>query len=775
MRIGVFGNGTLTISNRGLVIDNAGTDGAAASVGWQSGSIGKVIVESGGTWTNYGNLVVGDAGNGTVTQGSLTDSTVAGGMVTATGDLVLGNQATGNGTYNLTNGAAASVTGNTFVGVAGTGTFLNDGSTHTTNDLIIGEESGASGGYTLQNDGTTTVSGFLDVGEHGTGTYSQTSGTTTIGTSLDLGRCGGAGCLGMSDTDTGVGSGTVNLSGGSMQVGTFAVVGDQGKGVFNQSGNSTVVVANGLDVGRNAGGNGTYNLHGTAALTITNGSLNIGAFDPTATGIFNFNTTGGDDATITFTDSGKSLVVGNEGNGTFNQGGGYVNLAAQGATLQIGANAGSNGNYNMTGGTLEDSLTVGDAGTGTFTNSGGTHTVTGNLTLGNQSTGNGTYNLSSTGSLAVSGNEIVGANGTGKFDQTGGSNSASGTLIIQQNSGSAGEYDLSGGTLNVANITNNGTLKYTGGTLNPVGTLANNGSITLGATQNITVTSAYTNANFGTGNSFNKLADVTTTGGQIQAAGTTAQTLTGNVTNGATATPTLSFGNVHVGTTTTENYQINNVGSGGPSLLGAIQTSVNGGNLTDSRLSGTGVTASNYGPITQGTNTGNLAVTFNASSAGALTGQAVHIANNFGNVAEQTLSVTGAAYNLASSNTIAPITYGVVHVGAGGGSITDYLSITNTAPTGAFTEGLDSSFGSFSGTGGSLITTSGSISNLAAGATNNSSMGVTLNTTAVGVVNGTITVLQDSNGSIDGMGNTGAGRSDAGRDRDSGDGDHRHQ
>src|SRR5208283_5217750 len=139
------------------------------------------------------------------------------------------------------------------------------------------------------------------------------------------------------------------------------------------------------------------------------------------------------------------------------------------------------------------------------------------------------------------------------------------------------------------------------------------------------------------------------------------------------------------------NYSIANTGTSGPSLIGAIQTNVNGGNITNGALSGSGVTAQNFGPIATGTSTSPLTVTYAPIAAGALSGQAVHLANNFGNVGEQTLSITGAAYNLASSSTITPINFGVLHVGAPTASIA--LSITNMAPAGAFSEGLDSSFG----------------------------------------------------------------------------------
>ena len=75
----------------------------------------------------------------------------------------------------------------------------------------------------------------------------------------------------------------------------------------------------------------------------------------------------------------------------------------------------------------------------------------------------------------------------------------------------------------------------------------------------------------------------------LLAGGDVAQAITGaGVTNGNTANATLTLGNVRVGSTTF-NYQIANTGTTGPSLRGAIQTTVNGGSLTDGRLTGSGV------------------------------------------------------------------------------------------------------------------------------------------------------------------------------------------
>ena len=180
--------------------------------------------------------------------------------------------------------------------------------------------------------------------------------------------------------------------------------------------------------------------------------------------------------------------------------------------------------------------------------------------------------------------------------------------------GNQGNVVATGGTLTVSNAIQGGTGNITidgGAALNlspaTVGSsaaiLAHNGAnLNLGA-HDLTVFSSYTNANFGIGNGFDNRANVTGSG-QIQASGVTpgtAQFLTGDIVGGGTTTgnAVINFGNVHVGDAITRNYQIGNTNTGGPSLSGAIQTAVNGGHLTDSQLSGNGVTAGNWGPVGQ--------------------------------------------------------------------------------------------------------------------------------------------------------------------------------
>jgi hypothetical protein len=287
-----------------------------------------------------------------------------------------------------------------------------------------------------------------------------------------------------------------------------------------------------------------------------------------------------------------------------------------------------------------------------------------------------------------------------------------------------------------------------------MGTLHTAGTLNLGA-NTLTIFGDYDNANFGSGNAFNRRANVVTTGtgNRLLAGGDANQGIAGaNVVNGNTATPTVLIGNVHVGGTT-YSYNIANTGTTGPALRGAIQTTVNGGNITDPRLSGNGVTAGNWGPLATG-NSLSRDVVVTVGTAGALapfTGQAVAIVNNFENTRSQVvtfgLAPGAAAYRLAQPNAVAPVAFGNVHVGD---VVSQALTIANLAPNDGFSEKLNASFGSASDP---RITSSGGIAGLAAGSSNSSNMVVGLNTAAAGSVNGTVTVQFAS----DGAGTSGLG------------------
>ena len=227
-----------------------------------------------------------------------------------------------------------------------------------------------------------------------------------------------------------------------------------------------------------------------------------------------------------------------------------------------------------------------------------------------------------------------------------------------------------------------------------------------------------------------------------------------------TAQP-IAFGNHHVGDAITQQAV---------SIQNTVVTSAAFQEGLDAKVGGT-----TGGVTTNGASFTNLAagapanasikVGIDASAAGSKNGNASLQFTSNGSttsglaatpLASQNVAVTGSVYNLASSNTIAPINLGVRHVGDGGGSVSVGIGVTNTAPAGLFSEGLDSSFGSYANSGGTLTPTFiGSITNLTAGATDSASLQAKLSTLTAGSVSGNVTIHQASNGTISGLANTG--------------------
>ena len=199
----------------------------------------------------------------------------------------------------------------------------------------------------------------------------------------------------------------------------------------------------------------------------------------------------------------------------------------------------------------------------------------------------------------------------------------------------------------------------------------------------------YSNADFGTGNSFNARANITGNG-EILAAGGLSQSVTGDVVGGSDPTVTMSFGNHRVGDgSATLSFEVINSGTGAVPLRGAVQDT----GISDPRLSGPG--AFNFGPLDPGQGTGTLQLSFDtgsvdtqAAAAGALTNQSLAAVNGFTNVSDQVIQVTGAAY-LKARGTLATQSLDLGAFHTGGGSLGGTIAVSNTAAdTGGFTEGL---------------------------------------------------------------------------------------
>lgn len=788
-------------ANQSMTFSGSGANGTFNNLGLfnktgagTTTAIGAIFNNSGMVSINSGTLSLGAGGTDT---GGFVDA--SGAALTFNGGthaLNNGSSVTGAGAVNFTAGIANFASGSSY-GITGL-TSINGGAVNFNNAAtgagttflsgILGGTGSyaASGGFTwsggtMQDAGATNANGGLTLNggvktliartlnNNGAATWS--AGNLSTGQGATFGNLNGA------TFDDSFDAMFLFNQGGTRTAfnngGTFTKSGGTGTTLMEAGfANSGIVNGNSGTISFAGGGTngGTFNIANGARIQI---QLNNFVISGAVNGMGTLQLTS---ATTTFigntTNSAMFLVDG--GTATFN---GTTNVSSA-FTLTSGTVNGS-GTLTNKGGVIWSGGAMTGTGMSNFnaasTLNGGNKSFTqrtinnngmatwsaGDITSGDgaafNNLGAGFFDVNFDGNWLFSkGGTMTQFNNAGTFEKIAGS----GTTLMQVAFNNTGTVRVNSGTLSFSqgiqgssgtvNVSSGSTLDVSSGTTaSSASVLSLNGNLNLGA-NNFTVSSSYTNANFGTGNTFNGRANISGTG-MLLAAADVNQTLSGNVTNGGTTTPTMSFGNVHVGDPAVMlAYVINAAGTTGPSILGALQTAANGGNITDSRLSGSGVTAGNFGPISPGNSSGNLNVTFNPTTAGALVGQVLHITNNFDNVRDQNLTINGAVYRLAaaSQHTPEPVNFGVVHIGD---TASQTLSITNTAANDGFSERLDAAFGGT--TGGA--TASGSFSLLAPGGTNNSSLHVGINTATAGNMNGTATINLTSNGTgTSGLGNT---------------------
>ncbi|MCB1773016.1 MAG: choice-of-anchor D domain-containing protein, partial [Gammaproteobacteria bacterium] len=208
----------------------------------------------------------------------------------------------------------------------------------------------------------------------------------------------------------------------------------------------------------------------------------------------------------------------------------------------------------------------------------------------------------------------------------------------------------------------------------------------------------------------------------------------------------IAFGNVHVGdSVTAQALSITNTAldNGFGENLNASFGSVDGTLIANGMFEGLAA---------QATDATSMTVAIDTSSAGNKSGTAnidfvsdPDGMNSLGqtSLGSQGVSVTGAVYRLAEATIDNPLAFdfGNVHVGD---SLSQAVSITNSAVADAFSEGLDASFGAASDA--RILNNAGTVSVLGAGATDNSSLVVSIDTGASGSINGTQTIDFASNG-----------------------------
>ena len=329
----------------------------------------NAFVDNGGTTLiDTGNAIASSLYLG-YTPGSSGAITQNGGTNTVANDLYLGYDALGTGSYFLSGTAALSAE-NEYLGQEGTGTFVQSGGTNSvTSDLYVNR-----GSYELS--GTAVLSADTESIRHvGLATFTQSGGSNTTSSLYLHGKSGSTPKSvyiqtgGVNTVVNGLtidNNGQYSLSGSGSLISGWEYIGYGTLGTFTQTG-GTHVISSWLDIGHDSRTPGTYDLGPDGTLSV--GNENIGY---QGTGVFN--QTGGTHAVI----GHLSLGPRSPGNGTYNLSGpGYLYI---GGRLEVG----------------EEVVNSGDTGVGSFNQSDGSVSALG-IEIGTD----GSYNLTG-GSLAVS-------------------------------------------------------------------------------------------------------------------------------------------------------------------------------------------------------------------------------------------------------------------------------------------------------------------------------------------------------------------------------------
>lgn len=488
--------GELNIGNNGSI--TGGTTNVSGTMNVNNG--GTV---SGGTTNVTGTMNVGEGGS--VTNGT---TNVSGNMTVADGGTISG------GTTNVNNGGQLNVSGNingsanTIIASGGTvnvngGTIdttgktdIQNGSTlNITNNGSVTLKEGDNWSGSIVNTGSNlTLNGII----HDTvnGSYTQNGGNLTLQNGSDLTINAGSaitdGTVNIEDSIFNVASGG-NITGGEILVGdgsTFnmadGAVMSGGKIEFTgETGtlgiNGTVekdavfdVLSNNVSIGET--GNVTLNNDSVTGDTWTDGTISLNG------GTLNFEGTN-NGSNGKFVGSSGNLNI-SSGSQSFNIGEGSVlnsavnttvnagsTLAVTGGTATLDNTDTINGSLSISDGTLNlNNVTKGE----TFTQTGGTTNITGNFALDNasDSVSAGTLNIGNANETAVlnQSNGVIAEAANVNIANNSTLNITGGTATLNGGETNAdswlGTVQLGGGELNLAGVTQNGTLKADSGILN---------------------------------------------------------------------------------------------------------------------------------------------------------------------------------------------------------------------------------------------------------------------------------------------------------------------
>jgi hypothetical protein len=717
---GQLGINTTVITNNNLFSVNSGS-GLDIDVAGGNGGVG---VNNGvGTNLNSGLLNIGTieaTGTSTLSfEGGLYEN-AAGGVIRA----LNGSTINLNGDSRILNGTLTS-DATSVINAHGTTQYLTNVTLSSGSNLDVNSDS-LYVNTTIANNSTIRLSnnGSL-VNETGALAINGT-GTIVLDNSAGLARIyngnitfgagqtvSGSGQLGINATiftnngliSAGPGTGIdIDVAGGNGGLGVGNGVGTNGNaGLFNtgtiQADNSTLVLEGGLYENANTGtfgalNGGTFVMNGDASLynLKAGGVLDQGTYSSTSTGAATTLDLRGNAADSIVTiggTSGATTVILSGANSALN-----VLAFSGGAPTSIDSSlttVSSNGNLYLLN---NRSMTI-VAGGGAFSNAG-------MVALGGGTFGAVSFNNSG----IVDGNGVVAVN----IVNTGSVNATSGTLATRTISGPTGAISSgTGSTLDLTAASANST----------AGQLTNDGHLVLGS-HNLTITSDYANANFGSGNAFDRRANVTGSG-DIYGVSYTVD-LSGPALSGGV----IDVGNVRTGGSSSTTLTITNNGTA-TNIVGAVQNT----GAPSIAISNPDFAAAHGG----GSATTTLSYT--GTVAGSLAGQTITVVNNFANIGPQTLAVQGNVYQIAiAGSQPSSVTLGASRVG--GAAQSSVLTISNVAPdTSGYTEALTATATTnspFQVNGGASAT----VSNIAAGGS--APVTVSLGTASSGAFSNTVTI-----------------------------------
>lgn len=622
--------GSLTINGTsGVQLVNNGR----LSVGSNFSITGGTFAQNGGTTTvtgslqSTGGLVTIRAGQFSVSGSFSNDASASftGGTTTITGNYVVGSLTAGSTTLT---GATLNVLGSETINTAANflgpaSLFTQTNGTHTVSgSLTVGIDRAL---YSLTNGYLSAQSLLIATGSTAgsSGTFTQNGGTVSLASSLQLGLSNGAtgsfiaqgGTLLVPSISAGIGGAasvqwtgsTVTLSGA---IGLATAVG----GLATVTASSSAITANSLTVGLA----GVASFTQSGGTTTINGPVTLGSASTGAGSFFLTAPVGSLTA--------ASETIGLSGSGAFTQSAGTHTVTG---ALVLASSNGSTGSYTLTGGRLNvGSLSLSAAsssagGASNFTQTLGIVSSSGLVTVGNDAFGSAQLNINggtfSAPTLNINRLGVVSVLGTLTVNTV---NSTGSLILAAPNSIPVLNLRNLSTTTLTAPLTVTSALNLTGGAL------AGSGSLTL--------TSGATLQGFGVLN----LASVTNAGSLIAKSGnllipdTTAFSSTGTLGNGVgsnlfiQSTSLSNTGNITVngaGSVVFDSPIVNSLGKSVTLLGGVLGTptlsnfgTISGfGQITGNVTNSLGGTVNIYGPTQIVGNLENRG-TFNATNVQTL-------------------------------------------------------------------------------------------------------------------------------------------------------------